>query len=89
MKFSMVLVPILAGFGLAGVVCQREESAANAADVADAANAANAADSVNAADVTNSIEAATDAEVCCNTTPCFIGCPVNGVFVVSFLLYSK
>ncbi|GKZ68303.1 hypothetical protein AnigIFM50267_002981 [Aspergillus niger] len=85
MKFSMVLVPILAGFGLAGVVRQREESAANAADVADAANAANAAnaaDSVNAADVTNSIEAATDAEVCCNTTPCFIGCPVNGVFVL-------
>ncbi|GKZ58519.1 hypothetical protein AnigIFM49718_004339 [Aspergillus niger] len=73
MKFSMVLVPILAGFGLAGVVRQREESVANVADVTDVTNGA---------DVTDSIEAATDAEVCCNTTPCFIGCPVNGVFVL-------
>jgi hypothetical protein len=29
------------------------------------------------------IDAAAKAEVCCDATPCFIGCPVNGTPAVS------
>ncbi|PYH67310.1 uncharacterized protein BO88DRAFT_455324 [Aspergillus vadensis CBS 113365] len=75
MKPSMILVPLLAGLGMAGVVMQREDSVADVADVANVANGANVADSI---DVANGEKVADGAEVCCNTTPCFGGCFVNG-----------
>ncbi|RAK94522.1 hypothetical protein BO79DRAFT_249724 [Aspergillus costaricaensis CBS 115574] len=84
MKPSMIFVPLLAGLGMAGVVKQREESVADVADVANVANGAKVADSINNANVSDSIdvangeEVADGAEICCNTTPCFIGCYVNG-----------
>lgn len=81
----MILVPLLAGLGMAGVVKQRDESVADVAKVADSINNANVADSI---DVANGEEVADGAEVCCNTTPCFGGCFVNGGWAVSLFSTS-
>ncbi|GLB11266.1 hypothetical protein AtubIFM57258_008133 [Aspergillus tubingensis] len=72
MKPSMILVPLLAGLGMAGVVKQRDESVADVAAVANVANGAKVADSINNANVADSMDGTDGAEVCCNTTPCFV-----------------
>jgi hypothetical protein len=61
MKVSILLLPILAGLGMASVIIKVQEQA---------------------------LEQALEQEVpygtaCCNTTPCFGGCPVHGHWEVS------
>ena len=68
-----MLLPVLASLGMASMNVARDESAM-------AAKAAKAAEAINLIQAA----AADPATECCNTTPCFIGCPVGGVFRVRF-----